>query len=326
MRKEKNEIVVFQAKNGAIELRADVSENTIWATQAQMAELFDVNSQAITKHLNNIYNEDELSKKATCSVLEQVQLEGMRSVKRKLNYYNLDAIISVGYRISSKVGTKFRQWATKTLRSHIVDGYSINPSRISKNYEKFLKAVEDVKKLLPEGSNMQAKDALDLIKLFAGTWFSLDAYDKSSLPMRGMSKKQVEFTAEELAGALMQLKNDLMSRKEATHLFAEEKRLGNLSSIVGNVFQSVFGEDAYPTIEEKAAHLLYFIIKNHPFNDGNKRSGAFAFVWFLRKANLLDSKRISPEALTALALLIAESNPKDKEKMVGIVLLLIGEK
>lgn len=326
MRKEKNDIVVFQAKNGAIELRADVSDNTIWATQSQMAELFDVNPQAITKHLNNIYKESELSKKATCSILEQVQNEGGRSVKRMLNLYNLDAIISVGYRISSKVGTKFRQWATKTLRSHIVDGYSINPSRISKNYEQFLKAVEDVKKLLPEASNMQAKDALDLIKLFAGTWFSLDAYDKASFPKSGASKKMVEFTAEELSSALMQLKTDLVERNEATHLFAEEKRLGNLSGIVGNVFQSVFGEDAYPTIEEKAAHLLYFIIKNHPFNDGNKRSGAFAFVWFLRKASLLDSSRISPEALTALALLIAESHPKDKEKMVGIVLLLIGKK
>lgn len=160
--------------------------------------------------------------------------------------------------------------------------------------------------------------------MFAGTWFSLDAYDKSSLPTSGTSKKQVQFTAEELAQALSVLKVDLIAKKEATHLFGEEKQTGNLSGIVGNIFQSVFGSDAYPTLEEKAAHLLYFIIKNHPFNDGNKRSGAFAFVWFLRKGGLLDIARLSPEALTALTLLIAESNPKEKERMVGLVLLVLG--
>ncbi len=328
MRKEKNEIVVFQAKNGAIELRADYKLNTIWANINEIADLFEINKSNVSRHIHKIFEDGELIKDSTVAKIATVEKqEGSRKISRSIEYYSLDIVLAVGYRARSAYrAIQFRKWASKVLKQYIVDGYVFNPSKIKSNYEQFLKAVEDVKKLLPDGSNMQAKDALDLIKLFAGTWFSLDAYDKSSLPMRGMSKKQVEFTAEELAGALMQLKNDLMSRKEATHLFAEEKRLGNLSSIVGNVFQSVFGEDAYPTIEEKAAHLLYFIIKNHPFNDGNKRSGAFAFVWFLRKANLLDSKRISPEALTALALLIAESNPKDKEKMVGIVLLLIGEK
>jgi prophage maintenance system killer protein len=232
-------------------------------------------------------------------------------------------IISVGYRVNSKTATKFRQWATKTLRSHIVDGYTINPSRIEKNYAQFLQAVEEVKKLLPAGGQVGAEDVLELMKTFASTWFSLDAYDKSALPTKGVSKKQVEFTAEELARALSELKKELISKKEASELFGQEKKSGNLAGIVGNVFQSVFGKDAYPTVEEKAAHLLYFVIKNHPFNDGNKRSGAFTFVWFLRQAGLLDAGRLSPQALTALTILIAESRPAEKERMIGLVLLLL---
>lgn len=322
----KSNIVVYQAKNGAIELQADYKQETIWVTQAQMAKLFDVNSQAITKHLKNIYTEKELSKRATCSKMEQVQSEGGRQVKRSIQLYNLDAMISVGYRISSKTGTKFRKWATKTLRSHIVDGYTINPSRIDKNYQTFLKAVEDVKKLLPANSNIGSNETLDLIKTFASTWFLLDAYDKSAFPKSGANKKQVYITADNLVTALTELKKDLIRKKEATELFGSEKSGGNLSGIVGNVFQSVFGKDAYPNQEEKAAHLLYFIIKSHPFTDGNKRSGAFAFIWFLRKANLLDPSRLSPEALTTLTLLIAESNPKEKKRMVGVVLLLLRKK
>lgn len=323
---KKSDIIVYQAKSGAIELKADYGQETIWVTQSQMAEMFGVNSQAVTKHLKNIYTEKELSKGATCSILEQVQSEGKRQVKRSVQAYNLDAMISVGYRVSSKTGTKFRQWATKTLRSHIVDGYTINPSRIDKNYQAFLQAVENVKKLLPAGSGINTGDTLELVKMFASTWFSIDAYDKSTLPKFGLSKKQVRFTANELEEALVELKKDLIAKKEATEIFAQEKQAEALSAIVGNIFQSVSKKDAYPTHEDKAAHLLYFIIKNHPFTDGNKRSGAFSFVWFLRKTGLLDTSRLSPEALTALTLLIADSDPREKERMIGVVLLLIRKK
>ena len=195
-------IIVYQAKNGSIELKSDISKNTIWATQAQMGELFAVNSQAITKHIKNIYREKELSLKSTCSTLEQVQMEGSRKINRRINIYNLDVMISVGYRISSKTGTKFRQWATKTLRSHIVDGYTINKKRVAKNYEAFLKAVDQVRSLLPSGGVVDAENAMELVKMFASTWLSLDAYDKSSLPKGGVTKRQVEFTAEELKTAL----------------------------------------------------------------------------------------------------------------------------
>lgn len=320
---KKSDAVMYQAKNGAIELRADLRAETVWATQKEIAQIFGVTPQNVTMHLRRIYADGELGENATCKESLQVQKEGGRQVRRKVKEYNLDALIAIGYRINSVVGTKFRQWATKTLRQYVSEGYAINSSRIQSNYETFLKAVEDVKKLLPEGSEFKTDETLDLVKLFASTWFSLDAYDRSEMPSGGWNKKKVELVASELSEALSKLKADLVTKGEATDLFAQEKREGNLAGIVGNVMQSVFGEDAYPTLEEKAAHLLYFVIKNHPFNDGNKRSGAFAFVWFLRKCGILDPSRLSPEALTALALLIAESQPKEKERMVGVVLMLL---
>jgi len=204
----------------------------------------------------------------------------------------------------------------------LLQGYTINKKRIGKNYEKFMQAVADVKALLPAGNKVKTEDVLELISAFAGTWFSLDAYDTDRLPQRGASKKQVECTAEELEKALKELKKDLIKKKEATDIFGQERSKDGMKGIVGNIFQSAFGKDVYSSAEEKAAHLLYFMVKNHPFVDGNKRSGAFAFVWFLRKAGLLRAS-LTPEALTALTLLLAESSPKDKDKMIGLTLLLL---
>ena len=315
-------MVTFQAKTGAIELKTDLKAETLWATQAQMAALFGVQPAAITKHLKNIYAEKELLEKATCSKMEQVQIEGKRHITRSVQVYNLDVMISVGYRINSKLGTKFRQWATKTLRQHIVEGYTLNKKRIAKNYDAFLEAVEKVKRVLPAGS-MDTESVLELVKTFASAWFSLDAYDRSLFPERGLTKKQVKFTAHELGQALATFKEELLLKKEATTFFGQERSLGAVEGIVGNVLQSFGGQEAYESVEEKAAHLLYFIVKNHPFVDGNKRNGAFAFVWFLRHTKLLNTQRITPEALTALTLLIASSKPTDKDQMVGLVLLLL---
>ncbi|MDD2916840.1 MAG: virulence protein RhuM/Fic/DOC family protein [Candidatus Gracilibacteria bacterium] len=314
---QENIVVVFQAKNGAIELQGDIVHDTIWASQKEIGDLFGVDQSVISRHIRNIFSTGEVDEKSN------MQKMHIANSDRPVVFYSLDVILGVGYRVNSGVAIKFRKWATTTLREHITQGYTINPARIERNYEQFLKAVEDVKKMLPTTSGFSSNDVLDLITLFAGTWFSLDAYDKANLPQEGLSRKEVEFTAEELGVALGELKTDLMGKKEATELFAQEKQSGNLVGIVGNVMQSVFGEDAYPSIEEKASHLLYFIIKNHPFNDGNKRSGAFAFVWFLRRAGIDFSRKITPEALTVLALLIAESNPKDKDRMVGLVILLL---
>ena len=173
---------------------------------------------------------------------------------------------------------------------------------------------------------MDGKEVLELVRLFADTWFSLDAYDKELLSPTKVSKKKVALTASELQDSLGVLKKELMKKGEATDNFAQVRGQQSLEGIVGNVMQSFGGQAVYPTVESKAAHLLYFIIKNHPFVDGNKRSGAYAFVWFLQKARVLDTKRLTPTALTVLTLLIAESNPKDMEKVVSLVALLISRR
>lgn len=319
----KKEVIIYQGKSGAIELKGDFRHETIWASQAQIAKMFNTTPQNITLHLKNIYKEKELQETATCKEFLQVQKEGKREVKRQQKLYNLDAIISVGYRIGSKTGTKFRQWATGTLKEHITKGYTINRKQIGRNYDAFLKAVEDVKKILPDGGQIKAEDALELMKAFASTWFSLEAYDKESLPKKGATKKQIKITADEISKTLLIFRKELISKKEAGDLFGIERTKESVAGIVGNVFQTFGKKELYPTLEDKAAHLLYFMVKNHPFVDGNKRSGAFAFVWFLKKAKILDMRKITPEALTALTLLVAESNPKDKDRMIGIILLLL---
>jgi len=298
-------------------------QETVWATQAQMAEVFGVTPQNITLHIKNIYKENELHRGSTCKESLQVQKEGKREVLRTVQVYNLDVMIAVGYRVGSVVGTQFRQWATKTLREHIAKGYTINRKRITQNYAAFMKAVVDVQSLLPEQVVIDPKTVLELIKEFASTWMSLDSYDKESLVLKGITKKKVTLVATDLLSAIGELKRELIKKGEATDMFASERRKGNMEGIIGNVMQSFGGKSVYLTIEEKAAHLLYFMVKNHPFTDGNKRSGAFAFVWFLRKSRVKGSKNINPAALTALTLLIAESNPSKKEQMVALVTLML---
>ncbi len=311
--------LVYQAKDGAIELKLDKKNETILANLNQIAELFGVQKAAISKHLSNIFKEGELENDSVVSILETTASD---SKTYKVSYYNLDAIISVGYRVNSKQATNFRIWATKTLKKYLTNGVAINKKLISQNHQKFLKAIEDIKTLSQDSKNLKAGDILDLIKSFSYTWFSLDSFDKGEFPKQG-TKKSISVSAKELEQDIAKLKAELIAKKEATAIFATEKNQGALEGILGNVFQSAFGEDVYPSLEEKAAHLLYFIVKNHPFNDGNKRSGAFAFIWFLRKSGLQFLDRISPETLASVTILIAESNPKEKDKMVGLVLMLL---
>ena len=318
-------LIIYQAKSGEIAFRGDFDFDSIWGNLQQIADLFEVNKPAISKHLKNIYQSGELEREATISILETVQLEGERQIKRQIEYYNLDAILCVGYRVNSKQATQFRIWATQTLKHHLIDGFTINKKRIGDHYDRFMQAISDIKAVLPQGNTIEAKEVLDLVNAFAGTWMSLDAYDTQTFPQNGTTKKEVLFTASELAAALTHLKKELMLKHQASDLFGNEKQTDAIQGIVGNIFQTFDGQDVYPTIEEKAAHLLYFIVKNHPFTDGNKRSGAFAFVWFLRKAGVLRAS-LTPEALTALTLLVAESNPEDKTKLVGLILILLHSK
>ncbi|MFA7314566.1 MAG: virulence protein RhuM/Fic/DOC family protein [Candidatus Magasanikbacteria bacterium] len=294
----------------------------------QMAEVFGVNPQAITKHLKNIYTEKELVRDATSSKMELVQNESGRLVKRDIDIYNLDAIIAVGYRINSVMGTKFRVWATKTLREYLTKGYVLNKKVILKNYNQFIKNVSDIQALLPVHTILDPKTVLDLVKEYATTWAKLDAYDRDTLQKEGTTKKKIKLEGQMLLEAIVTLKSELMNKNEATEIFAQERSQGPIEGIIGNVMQSFGGKEMYPTLEEKAANLLYFVIKNHPFVDGNKRSGAFAFIWFLRKNGVKGARNINPSGLTALTLLIAESDSKNKERMVALVveLLRIGKK
>jgi len=311
--KTHEQIIIYQSKDKNIELDVTIDHETVWLTQAQMTKLFGRDRTVITKHINNIFKEGELAEKSN------VQNMHLANSDKPVKTYNLDVVISVGYRVKSLEGTRFRQWATQTLKNHILIGYTINRHRIQKNYDQFLKAVDDVKNLLPKNFLIDKDSVLELITLFADTWLSLDAYDKDELVTQGTTKKKVSLTAEKLNKALAELKLNLIAKGEASNIFGLERTENSVAGIIGNVMQSFAERELYPSVEEKAAHLLYFIIKNHPFVDGNKRSGAYAFVWFLRQAKILDIAKITPPALTAITLLIAESEPKDKEKMVGLV-------
>ena len=314
------DIIIYQAKSGAIELRGDFTRETLWATQAQITEIFNIDRTVVTKHIGNILKSGEVDEK------RNVQKMHIANSDKPVAFYSLDIILAVGYRANSTRAIQFRRWATKTLHEHIVDGYTINKSRIAKNFAAFMEAVANIRSLLPAGTPIDAESVLELISMFADTWLSLDAYDKDALPTKGVTKKRVALTAEKLSASLAKLKAILMEKGEATELFGAERGTGSTSGIIGNVMQSFGGRDVYATVEEKAAHLLYFMVKNHPFTDGNKRSGAYAFVWFLRQAKILDTSRMTPPALTALTILVAESNPKDKEKITKLILTLLAKR
>jgi death-on-curing family protein len=322
------DFIIFQTTNGALELKTDTNIETIWANLDQIAQLFERDKSVVSRHIKNIFNEEELEREVVvanfATTTEHGAIQGKTQTKNVV-FYNLDLILSVGYRINSKVATRFRQWATSTLKQHITKGFTINETRIQQNKALFIQTIEDLKILTQNISVVESKDLLSLIESFSNTWFSLDKYDKNLFPSIG-TKQELIVNASDLLEDIYVLKQQLILKEEATELFAQEKKKGNLEGILGNVFQTIFGQDAYETIEEKAAHLLYFVVKNHPFNDGNKRSGAFAFIWFLKKAGISFESKINPEALTTLTLLIAESNPEDKDKMIGIVLLLLNHK
>lgn len=319
----KKELVLYQAKSGAIELKGDAKKESLWASLDQIAQVFERDKSVISRHLKNIFEEGELKRASVVAFFATTAADGKTY---QVKHYNLDAILSTGYRVNSKRATQFRQWATKTLRSHIVDGYTINRARVGKNYEAFSQAVADVRALLPADMKSDTGSILELVRAFADTWMSLDAYDREKLTLSKPTKKKVALTGAKLAESVAVLKGELIEKHEATELFAQERGKQMLEGIVGNVMQAIGGRDVYPSIEGKAAHLLYFIVKNHPFVDGNKRTGAYAFVWFLSQAKVLDTSRLTPEALTAITLLIAESHPRDKEKMTGLTMLLIGKK
>ena len=323
-----NEIVIFQEAGKPVEVRLDGNADTVWLTQRQMGELFESTPENVLMHLQNIYQEQELSEVATTKDFLAVRTEGLRQVQRNLKHYDLEAIISVGYRISSARAVRFRQWATRLLREHLTQGYTLNRQRLESNARELEAALLLVKKAAqsPELQADTGRGLVDIVTRYAQTFLLLQRYDEGLLAdPRTQSGGRLP-TISEARAAIGRLKADLMARGEATALFAQERGDG-LDALLGNLDQTVFGEPAYPSVEAKAAHLLYFVIKNHPFSDGNKRSGAFLFVDFLnRNARLLDAAGhpvINDIGLAALALLVAESDPTHKETMIRLIMNML---
>jgi len=321
-----NEIGIYQTESGAVEVRLE--KDSVWLSQEQMASLFDVQKAAISKHLKNIYASGELERAATVSKMETVQQEGARKVARAIEHFNLDAVISVGYRVNSVRATRFRQWATRLLREHLTQGYTLNRQRLETNARELEAALLLVKKAAqsPELLADTGRGLVDIVTRYAQTFLLLQRYDEGLLTEPTQQRGGTLPTPAEAHAALAQLKADLMARGEATDLFVRE-RGDAFEALLGNLDQSVFGEPAYPSVEAKAAHLLYFVIKNHPFSDGNKRSGAFLFVDFLnRNGRLLDTSGnpvINDIGLAALALLVAESDPTHKETMIRLIMNML---
>jgi prophage maintenance system killer protein/prophage antirepressor-like protein len=317
------DIAIYQAEGGEVEVR--LQGETVWLSLQQIADLFERDKSVISRHLRNIFNDGELIESSTVAKNATVQIEGGRRVKRLIELYNLDAIISVGYRANSAKATHFRQWATTVLRQHLTQGFSLNRQRLEANAQELEAALLLVRKIAqnPELPQDAGRGLLDVVTRYARTFLLLQRYDEGLLTDPPQQTGGTLPTSAQARASLAQLKADLMQRGEATDLFARDRGDG-LDALLGNLDQSVFSEPAYPTVEAKAAHLLYFVIKNHPFADGNKRSGAFLFVDFLaRNGRLMDGNGqpvINDIGLAALALLVAESAPDQKETLIRLIM------
>ncbi|SHE27200.1 virulence protein RhuM/Fic/DOC family protein [Thermomonas hydrothermalis] len=316
-----NQLVIFESSGQPVQVRLE--GESIWLTQRQMAEVFATTPENVLMHLKNIFRDGELEEAATTKDFLAVQTEGRRQVQRRLKHYNLDAIISVGYRVNSSRATRFRQWATRVLREHLTQGYSLDRQRFEQNAAELEAALALVKKAAAGEALTaeQGRGLVDVIARYTQTFLWLQRYDEGLLTAPAGSPGGALPTLEEARAAIARLKADLMARGEATDLFGRE-RGDAFAALLGNLAQTVFGEPAYPTVETKAAHLLYFVIKNHPFTDGNKRSGALLFVDFLaRNGRLLRGGEpvINDVGLAALALLVAESDAKNKDVMIRLI-------
>lgn len=316
------EVILYQTPNGETRLEVRLEQDTVWLRQEQMGQLFGRERSVITKHLRNVFTEGELDEKSN---VQNLHIAGS---DKPVRFYNLDVIISVGYRVKSPQGTRFRQWATNVLREHLTLGYTLNRQRFEQNARELEAALALVRKAAGGEAltTDQGRGLVDVVTRYAQTFLLLQRYDEGLLAEPPVAAGGHLPTHAEACAALAGLKADLVSRGEATALFAQERGDG-LAALLGNLDQSVFGEPAYPSVEAKAAHLLYFVIKNHPFSDGNKRSAAFLFVDFLnRNARLLDGAGnpvINDIGLAALALLVAESDPAQKETMIRLIMNML---
>ena len=321
-------IIIYEDANHAVEVRLDANQQTVWLTQRQLADIFDTSTDNVSLHLKNIYADGELDENATTEDSSVVRQEGQRQVRRQVRHYNLDAIISVGYRVNSRRAVQFRQWATRILRDHLTQGWTLNRQRFEANACELEAALALVRKAA-QSSALDARSGrglVDIVSRYAQTFLLLQRYDEGLLTDPDAQPGGTLPTFAEARAALDGLKAELIARGEASDLFARDRGDG-LSSLLGNLDQTVFSDPAYPSVEAKAAHLLYFVVKNHPFSDGNKRSAAFLFVDFLhRNARLLMASGepvINDVGLAALTLLVAESDPANKETMIRLIMNML---
>ena len=323
-----NSIEIYRSQDGSIQLNVKLENDTVWLTQSQMAELFGVDRTSIVRHIRNIYKSEELDQNSTCAKNAQVRTEGHRSILREIPYYNLDMIISVGYRVNSKNATSFRRWATSVLKQYLIKGYAINQQIKLDRYNE----LKDVVRLMSRTVGLQEKvtseeygGLFNVISDYVYALDTLDHYDYQSLSIQKTTKEEpFRATYENAMEAISALKEKF----GGSQWFANEKD-DSFKSSIGQIYQTFGGEDLYPSVEEKAAMLLYLVVKNHSFSDGNKRIAAMLFLWFLNNNHVLYAedghKRIADNTLVALTLMIAESRTEEKDVMVKVVVNLINK-
>jgi prophage maintenance system killer protein len=325
-RNDLGEVVLYKTEDGKAALDVRLDGDTVWLSQKQMSELFDKNVRTVSEHLRNIFKEGELKKS---SVIRNFRITATDGKTYDTQLYNLDVIISVGYRVKSKRGTQFRIWATQTLKDHLVRGYTLNERRLRERGIEMEQAAQLLSRTLTrhELVTEEGRGVLDVITRYAKSWLLLKEYDDNTLSVP--ERRRPARVAIDYARArenINTLKARLMEKGEASNLFGQE-RTEQLIGILGAIEQTFGGDPLYPSIEEKAAHLLYFVIKDHPFADGNKRIGSFLFILFLRENDYLEDvngvPKINENALVALALLTAESEPRNKELMIRLIMNLI---
>jgi len=307
---------IYQS-NGETQIEVRFENETVWLNRSQISSLFGRDVKTIGKHLTNVFTERELVKSATVANFATVQIEGEREVVRQIEFYNLDVIISLGYRVKSKEGTHFRQWATQRLKDYLLKGYSINQQRLSQLQQSF-KLIREAA-LSEDFSKSQVKEIIDILSDYAMGLDILDGYDKQNLVLGTVENNPVfQISYEEAKLAI----DELRLRFGGSKLFGNEKD-DSFKSSISAINQTFDGEDLYPSIEEKAAHLLYFVVKNHSFTDGNKRIAAWLFIWYLAKNSyLLDSKgnnKVANNALAAITLMVALSKPEEKDLMILVI-------
>lgn len=325
---QKGEIIIYTSEDGSVSLDTKLENETIWLTQDMMTKLFETTKQNISLHINNIYKDEELDKTSTVKDFLTVRKEGNRTVSRNIEYYNLDMIIAVGYRVNSKRATQFRKWATSTLKEYITKGYAINEKALKTKQEQILTLQSTINLLTRSIENQietvgEAQNVAKILDNFAKGLNLLDNFDHKTLDSKGSTVKEAVIIQEKEYLEII----DKMKSEFASDVFANPKD-GSFASSINQIYQTYDGKDCYPTLEEKAATLLYLITKNHSFSDGNKRIAASCFLYFLDKNNMLYKNNlpiIDASALFALTLLIAESKPEEMDVMKQIVISVLNK-